>query len=109
MTIDHASLGRWRGGLEAHPPLWWWYKGGYEIENDSVVGVHLDPWMTVIFDVIVSGSNVCRTLDGKIKDRPKSDKIRELSVAPLLAEAIYRVHKAMPFAELLTWDESVRD
>lgn len=44
-----------------------------------------------------------RTPEGEIKDRPSTDRIRELSVAPLLAEAIYRVHKSMPFAELLTW------
>ncbi|CAM9455803.1 unnamed protein product, partial [Hapterophycus canaliculatus] len=46
-----------------------------------------------------------RTSAGEIKDRSGGTKIRELSVAPLLAEAIYRVHKEMPFAELLAWNE----
>lgn len=63
--------------------------------------------------LLLSVANYCtrtrnRTAAGEIKDRPGTDRIRELSVAPLLAEAIYRVHKSMPFAELLTWTISVR-
>lgn len=58
--------------------------------------------------VLAARACVLRTSTGEIKDRSGSNKIRELSVAPLLAEAIYRVHKAMPFAELLNWKDPVR-
>lgn len=60
--------------------------------------------------VVLTGrrTSPARTPTGNIKGRSDDDRIRELSVAPLLAEAVYRVHKSMPFAELLTWNVTVR-
>ncbi|KAG5183854.1 phosphoribosyltransferase-like protein [Tribonema minus] len=54
--------------------------------------------------LVITNTLPHRDGSGAIVERKPGGKCRELTLAPLLAEAIYRIHKRIPFPELL-YDE----
>eukprot|EP00611_Tribonema_gayanum_P001395 TRINITY_DN1100_c4_g2_i1.p1 TRINITY_DN1100_c4_g2~~TRINITY_DN1100_c4_g2_i1.p1 ORF type:complete len:503 (-),score=151.43 TRINITY_DN1100_c4_g2_i1:79-1587(-) len=54
--------------------------------------------------LVITNTLPHRDDSGAIVERKAGGKCRELTLAPLLAEAIYRIHKRIPFPELL-YDE----